>query len=124
MSDIDCGHYIEWGGNKLPLFLVESGEDVGQEEKDAQFLVNLVKDNPVTIPVYVVLHKTSKEKIMPGNNNSLDIVSFRVKQIFPVKTDWTNYSPTDWAKKVVEIRDKQTELLIKIGKIFDRKKQF
>lgn len=95
LSQIDIDHiyrcdvWCEYEKQRCsePLFLIETAEDVGQENKPATVTANLARR--ASIPAYVVLFTPTAD----GD----DIERFRVKRIVPTITGWRDFTPAAYA---------------------------
>jgi hypothetical protein len=102
MIDLDACPYVEYDDNtKEPLALIEIAKDIGQSFKIATVTRNLALK--AGIEAYSLLYTPSKHS-NPADNQWPDIECFRVKQIYPVTTDWKIFTPEVWAKCLVNIR--------------------
>ena len=112
MIDLDASLYVEYDdGTKEPLALIETARDVGQKYKTASVTLNLAKR--ARLPCFVVLYRTS-EKSNPYDNQWPDIVSFRIKRLWPkYENEWRMLSPDQWAKTLLKMRDWQSKRLDK-----------
>lgn len=69
------------------LILIETAQDKGQTMKTSTYIKNLgIQAN---VPAYTVLYKIDKSA-------RLDIVSFRVRQLYPVEGDLTRRSVDEY----------------------------
>jgi hypothetical protein len=117
MIDLDASLYVEYDdGNKIPLALIETAQDVGQDYKNATVTANLAK--MANLPCFIVLYKVSAQK-NPADISHNDIEMFRVKKLHP-KTNgynggWVLISPRKWAEFLLKLRrDQCSNLDIKL----------
>lgn len=106
MIDLDASLYVEYDdGTKDPIALIETAQDVDQPYKTATVTANLSKlCTERVLPAYVVLYKLSDE-VNPADRNYNDIVSFRVKRLWPSpEKTWTTYTADEWAQKLLSLR--------------------
>ncbi len=102
MIDLDASLYVEYDDRtKEPIALMETARDVGQSNKPSTVTRNLARK--AGLAACVVLYKTSAEK-NPADPRWPDIVSFRVKRIWPPGGNWRNITPRRWAEILVELR--------------------
>lgn len=103
MVDMDACLYVEYeDGTKIPIALIETAKDVGQNYKTATVTKNLAK--AANIPAFVLLYKLSNQR-NPYDKNWFDIESFRVKCLWPrMDNGWKKVTPEDWAKMVLKMR--------------------
>jgi hypothetical protein len=105
MADLDSVLFAEYDyPNKLPLCLIEVGQDIGQE-KSTGVITNLAR--LANIPAYVALYSHAEHQ-NPTNTNWPDINRFRIKRLWPQpEQDWRTLTPEQWAKALVQIRSWQ-----------------
>jgi len=112
MIDLDAACYVEYDDRtKEPLALIETAKDIGQNHKTAYITRNLARRCNPLLSAYVLLY-------MPADYPNTadpkwpDIKQFRVKRIWPEPvTDWKIFTPEEWAKFLLEIRENSAELL-------------
>ena len=112
MIDLDASLYVEYDdGTKEPLALIETAMDVGQSFKNGTVTRKLAER--ANLPCYVVLYTISERK-NPADGRFKDIARFRVMQLYPkAETQWHEYSPAEWARNLVKLREWQTARLDK-----------
>lgn len=105
MADLDSVLFTEYDyPNKLPLCLIEVGQDIGQD-KPAGVIRKLAQ--LADVPAYVALY-TPAAHANPASPNWPDIERFRVKRLWPrPEAGWRWLAPEDWARALVQIRDWQ-----------------
>jgi hypothetical protein len=105
MIDTDACMWVEYSdGDKEPVALMETAQDVGQNIKPATVLKRLVQRCFPILPAYVVLYQVS-DGMNPAEIETHDIQMFRVKRIWPEpETPWIKLSPTQWANHLCNIR--------------------
>lgn len=103
MIDLDASLYVEYDdGTKEPVALIETAQDVGQPYKTATVTAKLAER--ADLPCYVVLY-TLSDKPNPADSTWNDIVSFRVRRLYPQpERGFRVVEPGDWAKALLEIR--------------------
>lgn len=104
MIDADVGVWVEYDDdNKMPLALVETARDVGQNHKTATVTANLAR--MANIPAYVVLYSHASTN-NPAGNEWPDISAFRIKRLTPnPDMVWRTITPKEWAEALVKIRE-------------------
>lgn len=105
MIDTDAVLWVEYDdGDKEPVALMETAQDVGQSIKPATVLKRLASRCFPLLPAYVVLYQVS-EAINPATANIRDIQMFRIKRIWPEpETNWNKLTPTQWANHLCALR--------------------
>lgn len=103
MVDLDASIYVEYDdGDKEPLALIETAQDVGQAFKSATVTLNLAKR--AGIPCYVVLYTLSDEP-NPADKTWKDISCFRVRRLYPEReNEWRTLTPQEWSEALLAIR--------------------
>lgn len=103
MIDLDASLYVEYNnGTKDPVALIETARDVGQRYKTATVTLKLAQR--ANLPCYVVLYTLSPLP-NPADPTWLDIVSFRVKRLYPnPENNWRILAPQEWAEALLKIR--------------------
>lgn len=99
MIDIDSLEYNYQ--TRCPVALIETAQDVGQERKSTTVTSNLAE--LAGIPCYLVLY-TLSENANAANDSWLDIESFRVKRIWPRKSDFVILTPKEWCEYLEKLR--------------------
>ena len=110
MIDLDAALYVEYDdGSKEPLALIETAQDVGQNQKTATVTLNLARR--AGIPCFVVLYRLS-EDANPADHKWQDIEAFRVKRLHPnEEKGWRVLTPFEWAQTLLKMRRWQTTRL-------------
>jgi hypothetical protein len=102
MIDLDAALYVEYDdASKEPLALIETAVDCGQEWKAGTVIGKLAER--ANIPAYVLLYRLA-DTPNPAAPEHMDIVSFRVRSMWPHRTEWKDFTAAEWAEKLVEIR--------------------
>lgn len=104
MIDLDASLYVEYDDfSREPLALIETAIDIGQDYKNAQVTTRLAER--AHIPAYVVLYRLASTP-NPADPEWPDIDRFRVKRLYPKRqSDWTIYTPQEWAHRLVHLRE-------------------
>lgn len=110
MIDLDASLWVEYDdGDKEPLALIETAEDIGQQYKTATVTTKLAER--AHLPAWVLLYRKA-DGPNPADPRWPDIASFRAKRLCPnAESNWTTYTPDAWAKRLVAIRRKATDIL-------------
>jgi len=104
MIDLDASLYVEYDdGDKEPLALIETAQDVGQTFKTATVTYRLAV--MAGLPCYVVLY-TLADTPNPADQKWRDIAMFRVKRLNPPQssTRWHTVSPERWCQHLRQLR--------------------
>ena len=115
MIDIDACIYVEYSDDsKEPLALIEVAKDVGQTYKNHKITQRLAMRCVPVLPAYVVLY-TPGEQPNPADRKWPDISKFRALRIWPnPTTEWRIFTPSEWAKVLLGIRDAEAKKLDEI----------
>lgn len=107
--DLDASLWVEYDdGTKEPLALIESARDVGQWKPGT---VTRKLAEKAGIPAFVVLY-TPSQSMNPADKRWPDIARFRVRELAPTsRTDWKVYTPEEWARKLLSLREDQSKRL-------------
>ena len=103
MIDLDASLWIKYdNNNKEPIALIETAADVGQPYKPATVTQRLAMK--ADIPAYVVLYKRSAAKTQPACVGQTSFTSAS-RMLYPrPESTWTQYSPEEWARQLLELR--------------------
>jgi hypothetical protein len=103
MIDQDVTLYLELDGLcRSPLALIETAQDVGQENKPASATARLA--SLCGLPAFAVLYKPAQCP-NPADPREFDIEAFRVRRIWPSpEHEWRTLTPEQWAKGLMQIR--------------------
>lgn len=106
MIDLDASLYVEYDdGTKEPLALIETARDVGQSYKTATVTKKLAAR--AGLPAFVLLYSPA-DMPNPADVQWKDIRSFRARMICPREEMWKQFTPEDWCKYLVTLREKTT----------------
>ena len=112
MIDLDASLYIEYDdGDKEPLALIETAQDVGQPYKCATVTTKLAMKSG--LPCFVVLYKLATKR-NHADNRFFDIDGFRVRRLWPKpEIIWRTITPQQWADTLMSMRQWETGKLDK-----------
>lgn len=103
MIDLDGALYVEYDdGDKEPLALVETAQDVGQDSKPATVTKKLAMR--ADLPAMLVLYHLSGRPL-EADPKWQDIDYFRVKRLTPKpEQNWRTLTPKEWAETLLRLR--------------------
>ncbi len=102
MVDLDGHMWIEYGDHgRVPLLLMETAIDTGQDIKPATVLRNFAEMS--RLHAFVVL-TTLSDRRNPTDRRQRDIETFRVRQVWPKETRWWVMAPTEYCRTLMRLR--------------------
>jgi len=99
--DIDWVEYCD--KCKTPLAICELAQDIGQEHKPTTITRKLAE--MAGIPAWLIFYKKAEDKfcLECGEAHLSDIISFRVKQVYPLLTEVVEISPDKWKERLIRL---------------------
>lgn len=89
--DLDSVEYCQMC--KQPITLIELAQDVGQKHKPTTVMCNLAR--LANLPAYLTFYK----------HENGEMVSFRVRQVYPRSEEETIMTPTEYREFLCQIRE-------------------
>lgn len=103
MIDLDASLYVEYDdGAKEPLALIETARDIGQSYKTATVTRKLALR--AKLPAFILLY-TLADMPNPADPQWKDIRSFRARMIVPREEQWKEFTPDEWCRYLVSLRE-------------------